>query len=126
MLPILEKMLNKGLGVKLDLNVRLDDTPNSLEFDSRLLEKTTFSQLTAFMFDSESILKNFDIRLSASLDAGLLDNKLGVGPILAASPMVVADGQTYKTSLKLGAQPALNGEPISIEELQMMLTQGGL
>ena len=126
MLPILEKMLNRGLGVKLDLNVRLDDTPNSLDFDSRLLEKTTFSQLTAFMFDSESILKNFDIRLSASLDAGLLDNKLGVGPILAASPMVVADGQTYKTSLKLGAQPALNGEPISIEELQMMLTQGGL
>ena len=40
--------------------------------------------------------------------------------------MVVADGQSYKTSLKLGAQPELNGEPISIEELQMMLTQGGL
>ena len=126
MLPILEKMLNKGLGVKLDLNVRLDDTPNSLEFDSRLLEKTTFSQLTAFMFDPASILKHFDIRLSASLDAGLLDNKLGAGPILAASPLVVADGQTYKTSLKLGAQPELNGEPISIEELQMILTQGGM
>lgn len=125
MLPILEKMLNKGLGVKLDLNVRLDDTPNSLEFDSRLLEKTTFSQLTAFMFDPESILQHFDIRLNASLDAGLLDNKLGVGPILAASPLVVADGQTYKTSLKLGAQPELNGEPISIEELQMMV-QGGM
>ena len=78
------------------------------------------------MFDPESILKHFDIGLSASLDAGLLDNKLGVGPILAASPMVVADGQTYKTSLKLGAQPKLNGEPISIEELQMMLTQGGM
>ena len=126
MLPILEKMLNKGLGVKLDLNVRLDDTPNSLEFDSRLLEKTTFSQLTAFMFDPASILQHFDIRLSASLDAGLLDNKLGAGPILAASPMVVADGQTYKTSLKLGAQPELNGEPISIEELQTMLIQGGM
>ena len=126
MLPILEKMLNKGLGVKLDLNVRLDDTPNSLEFDVNLLEKTTFSQLTAFMFAPESILKHFDIRLSASLDAGLLDNKLGVGPILAASPMVVADGQTYTTSLKLGAQPELNGEPISIEELQIILTQGGM
>ena len=126
MLPILEKMLNKGLGVKLDLNVRLDDTPNSLDFDFKLLEKTTFSQLTAFMFEPESILKHFDIRLSASLDAGLLDNKLGVGPILAASPMVVADGQTYKTSLKLGAQPELNGEPISIEELQMILTRGGM
>ena len=126
MLPILEKMLNKGLGVKLDLNVRLDDTPNSLDFDFKLLERTTFSQLTAFMFDPESILQHFDIRLNASLDAGLLDNKLGVGPILAASPMVVADGQTYKTSLKLGAQPELNGEPISIEELQMMLTQGGM
>ena len=126
MLPILEKMLNKGLGVKLDLNVRLDDTPNSLDFDFKLLEKTTFSQLTAFMFDPESILKHFEIRLSASLDAGLLDNKLGVGPILAASPMVVADGQTYKTSLKLGAQPELNGEPISIEKLQMILTQGGM
>ena len=125
MLPILEKMLNKGLGVKLDLNVRLDDTPNSLDFDFKLLEKTTFSQLTAFMFDPESILKHFDIRLSASLDADLLDNKLGAGPILAASPMVVADGQTYKTSLKLGAQPELNGEPISIEELQMMI-QGGM
>ena len=125
MLPILEKMLNKGLGVKLDLNVRLDDTPNSLDFDFKLLEKTTFSQLTAFMFDPESILQHFDIRLSASLDADLLDNKLGVGPILAASPMVVADGQTYKTSLKLGAQPELNGEPISIEELQMMI-QGGM
>ena len=126
MLPILEKMLNKGLGVKVNLKARLDDTPNSLELDSRLLEKTTFSQLTAFMFDPESILKHFDIRLSASLDAGLLDNKPGVGPILAASPLVVADGQTYKTSLKLGARPELNGEPISIEELQMMLTQGGL
>ena len=126
MLPILEKMLNEGLGVKLDLNVRLDDTPNSLDFDFKLLEKTTFSQLTAFMFDPESILKHFDIRLSASLDAGLLDNKMGVGPILAASPLVVADGQTYKTSLKLGVQPELNGEPISIEELQMMLTQGGI
>ena len=126
MLPILEKMLNKGLGVKLDLNVRLDDTPNSLEFDSRLLEKTTFSQLTAFMFDPKSILQHFDIRLNASLDAGLLDNKLGVGPILTASPLVVADGQTYKTSLKLGARPELNGEPISIEELQLMLTQGGM
>ena len=126
MLPILEKMLSKGLGVKLDLNVRLDDTPNSLDFDSRLLEKTTFSQLTAFMFDPESILQHFDIRLSASLDADLLDNKLGAGPILAASPLVVADGQTYKTSLKLGAQPELNGEPISIEELQMILTQGGM
>ena len=126
MLPILEKMLNKGLGVKLDLNVRLDDTPNSLDFDCKLLEKTTFSQLTAFMFDPESILQHFDIRLSASLDAGLLDNKLGVGPILAASAMVVADSQTYKTSLKLGAQPELNGERISIEGLQMMLTQGGM
>ena len=126
MLPILEKMLNKGLGVKLDLNVRLDDTPNSLDFDFKLLEKTTFSQLTAFMFDPESILQHFDIRLSASLDADLLDNKLGVGPILGASPMVVADGQTYKTSLKLGAQPELNGKPISIEELQIMLTQGGM
>ena len=125
MLPILEKMLNKGLGVKLDLNVRLDDTPNSLDFDFKLLEKTTFSQLTAFMFDPESILKHFDIRLNASLDADLLDNKLGVGPLLAASPLVVAEGQTYKTSLKLGAQPELNGEPISIEELQMML-QGGM
>ena len=125
MLPILEKMLNQGLGVKVDLNARLDDTPNSLEFDFKLLERTTFSQLTAFMFDPESILKHFDIRLNASLDAGLLDNKLGVGPILAASPMVVADGQTYKTSLQLGAQPALNGEPISIEELQMMI-QGGM
>ena len=126
MLPILEKMLNKGLGVKLDLNVRLDDTPNSLDFDFKLLERTTFSQLTAFMFDPESILQHFDIRLSASLDAGLLDNKLGIGPILAASSLVVADGQTYKTSLKLGAQPALNGEPISIEELQMILTRGGM
>ena len=126
MLPILEKMLNEGLGVKLDLNARLDDTPNSLDFDFKLLEKTTFSQLSAFMFDPESILKHFDIRLSASLDADLLDNKMGVGPILAASPMVVEDGQTYKTSLKLGAQPELNGEPISIEELQMMLTQGGM
>ena len=125
MLPILEKMLNKGLGVKLDLNARLDDTPNSLEFDFKLLERTTFSQLTAFMFDPELILQHFDIRLSASLDADLLDNKLGVGPLLAASPLVVADGQTYKTSLKLGAQPALNGEPISIEELQMMI-QGGM
>lgn len=126
MLPILEKMLNKGLGVKLDLKARLDDTPNSLDFDFKLLERTTFSQLTAFMFNPESILQHFDIRLSASLDADLLDNKLGVGPILAASPMVIADGQTYKTSLKLGAQPALNGEPISIEELQMMLTRGGM
>ena len=125
MLPILEKMLNQGLGVKLDLNVRLDDTPNSLDFNVKLLEKTTFSQLTAFMFDPESILEHFDIRLSASLDADLLDNKLGVGPILGASPLVVADGQTYKTSLKLGAQPELNGEPISIEELQVMI-QGGM
>ena len=66
------------------------------------------------MFAPESILKHFDIRLSASLDADLLDNKLGVGPIPAASPMVVAEGQTSKTSLKLGAQPELNGEPISI------------
>ena len=87
MLPILEKMLNKGLGVKLDLNARLNDTPNSLDFDFKLLEKTTFSQLTAFMFAPESILKHFDIRLSASLDAGLLDNKFGVGPILAARPI---------------------------------------
>ena len=126
MLPILEKMLNRGLGVKVDLKARLDDTPNSLDFDFKLLERTTFSQLTAFMFDPESILQHFDIRLSAALDADLLDNKLGVGPILAVSPMVVADGQTYKTSLKLGAQPELNGEPISIEELQMMLTQGGM
>lgn len=126
LLPIFEKMLNEGLGLKIDLNARLDGTPNSLNFDFKLLEKTTFSQISAFMFEPESILKHFDIRLSASLDAGLLDNKMGVGPILAASPMVVADGQTYKTSLKLSAQPELNGEPISIEELQMMLTRGGM
>lgn len=126
MLPILEKMLNRGLGLKVDLAVRLDDTPNSLDFDLKLLEKTTLSQLAAFMFNPESILKNFDIRLNASLDAGLLDNKLGVGPLLAASPVVVADGRTYKTSLKLGARPELNGRQISIRELQMMLMSGGM
>lgn len=126
MLPILEKMLNSGLGLKVDLDARLDDTPNSLDFDLKLLEKTTFSQLAAFMFDPESILKHFDIRLSASLDAGLLDNKLDVGPILAASPVIVADGKTYKTSLKLGAQPELNGRRISIRELQTMLMSGGM
>ena len=78
------------------------------------------------MFDPESILKHFDIRLSASLDAGLLDNKLGLGPILAASPMIVANGKTYNTSLKLGAQPELNGRRISIRELQTMLMSGGM
>ena len=124
MASILEKMMDKGLGLKINMDTRLDGTPNSVDLAISLLEKTTFSQFATFLFNPEPVLKNLDIRLNASLDAGLLDNKFGVGPMLAESPMVVSDDKTYKTSLKLGAQPELNGKQISIEELQMLLMQG--
>ncbi len=115
MASILEKMMDKGLGLKVNVDTRLDGTPNSVDLSISLLEKTTFSQFATFLVNPEPVLKNLDIRLNASLDAGLLDNKFGVGP------MVASDDKTYKTSLKLGAQPELDGKQISIEELQMLL-----
>ncbi len=123
-LPILEKMLDKGLTIKLAAAGELMDEPNAIELDIKLLEKTSFTQLSAFMFDPESVLKSFDIRLNSSLNDKFLASEPMLKAMISKSPLFEQDGDDYETKVKIGEQSEVNGKKVSFQELQGMVMSG--
>lgn len=123
MLPIIEKMLDKDLNIKMALAGDLMGKPNSMDIDVKLLQKTSFTQLSAIMFNPESVLQNFDIKLNTALNKGLIDGH-PAGAMVASSPLFAQTGDDYQASIKLGAESEVNGEKVSFQELQGMIMSG--
>ncbi len=124
LLPIVEKMLDKDLNLKMAASGKLMGKPNSFDMDVKLLEKTSFAQLSAFMFNPESVLKNFDIQLSASLNKELIGDHPAAGPFIEKSPLFTHSDKNYEAKIKLGAESQVNGKKVSFEELQGMVMSG--
>lgn len=125
-LPILEKMLDKDLNIKMSFNGDIMDKPNSINIDVKLLDKLSFTQLSGFMFDPESVLKNFDIKLAASVDKELANSNPMVGPKMGQSPLFEADGSAYETDIRIGEKSKVNGKEVSFQELQGMLMSSAM
>lgn len=123
-LPIVEKMLDKDLNLKMSVAGKLMGKPNAVDVDVKLLEKTSFAQLSAFMFNPESILKSFDVRLSTSLNKDLINGHPMAGPMIGKSPLFTQDGDSFETKIKLGAESEVNGKKVSFQELQGMVMSG--
>lgn len=126
MLPIVEKMLGKDLNVKVAAQANIGDQPNSFDFNLKLLEKLTFTQLSAFMFDPASVFKKLNIEINSNIHESSLQSNPVALEALKQSPMVVSGDGSYHTSLVLGEKPSLNGKDITIQELQAMLMAGAL
>jgi len=123
LLPIVEKMLDKNLNIKLGLSGKLMGKPNSLDLNFKLLEKTSFTQLSAFMFNPESVLENMDISLNTSLNKELIQGHPMAGPIVSKSPLFTSDDDKFETQIKLGAESSVNGKTVTFQELQGMVMQ---
>ncbi len=121
LLPIIEKMLDKNLNIKLALSGKLMGKPNSMDIDLKLLEKTSFTQLSAFMFNPESVLQNMDIKLNSSLNKELIQSHPMAGPMIGSSPLFADDGDNFEAKIKLGAESQVNGKKVTFEELQGMV-----
>lgn len=123
MLPIIEKMLDKDLNIKMAFSGNVMGKPNSADIDLKLLDKTSFAQLSAIAFNPESVLQYFDIKLNTSLDKSLVDGH-PAGAMVAGSPLISQDGEAYKANLKIGAESEVNGKKVSFQELQGMVMSG--
>ena len=124
LVPILEKMLNKDLTLKMDVDGKLEGKQNSANLDIRLLEKTSFTQLSAIVFNPESVLKSFDIKLNASLDGELVDSHPVAGAMLGASPLFEKSSGNYQANIEIGESSKVNGKEVTFQELQMMMMSG--
>ena len=124
LLPIIEKMLGKDLNIKVAIKAKLDGKPNSFDFNLKLLEKMTFTQLSAFMFDPASVLKKINLELETSLHKTALGSNPAALEAIAQNPMFVSKDGSYSTSLVLGETSFLNGKTVSIQELQALLMAG--
>lgn len=125
-LPIMEKMLDKDLNLKMALSGKLMGKQNSADIDLKLLEKTSFAQFSAFMFNPESVLKNLDIKLNGSLNKELVEGHPMAGAIIGNSPLFSAEGDNYQTQIKLGAESQVNGKTVTFQELQGMVMSSAM
>ncbi len=124
MLPIVEEMLDKELDLALSMKGNIDGNPNSVNFSAKLLEKTSFTQLSAIMFNPESVLKNMDIKIGASLNQNLIQSAPAANAMISKSPLFISEKEVYRTEIKLGSEVEVNGKELSFQELQAMVLSG--
>ena len=124
LLPVIEKMLDKDLNLKMAFSGDLMGKPNALDIDIKLLEKMSFAQFSAFMFNPESVLEKLTVNLNTSLNKELIDSNPAVAPMISNSPLFSKDGSSYETKIKLGAESEVNGKKVTFQELQSMVMSG--
>jgi len=121
LLPIVEKMLDENLNIKLALSGDVFGTANEAAIDVKLLKKTSFAQLSAIVFNPESVFENMDIRINSSVNKSLAQSHPLLGPTMANSPLILSDGDNYTSDIKIGAEPMVNGRKVTFQELQTMV-----
>ena len=126
MLPIVEKMLDKGLNIRIAAGADLGGNPNSLDFQLELLDKMTVTQMSAFMFDPESVLKKFKLRLKTKIDSSILEGNIAAKQAIERSAVFKSDGDSYSLDIQLGENSSLNGESVTFQELQGLVLRSVL
>lgn len=122
--PIIEKMLNTGLGLDTTLSVTLDGEPNRAKFKLALLDAVTLEEMELLAVAPQRMLEKFEIELSASL-AKIIVESLGVlSATVGQSPMFEKSSKSYQMDVTLGKEITLNGNTITLEELQMLVMNG--
>ncbi len=120
LLPIVERMLDKGLKLNVKASGDIMEKPNSMQIDMELLKKTSFTELSALAFNPESVLSHFNVSMAASLNQGLVQSNPQLGAMIANSPFFKSVDGNYETALKVGEESAVNGQKVSFQQLMGM------
>ncbi len=123
-LPIIENMMNEGLNISLAVSGDVMGKPNSAGIDFKLLKKTSFTELSAFMFNPEAVLGNLSLDVKTSLNKELVQSNPAVGAMIGSNPVFQDADGNYQTAIKVGAESSVNGKTVSFQELQGMLLSG--
>lgn len=118
LIPAAEGLLKKGLGLKLDVDVDFDKDKMTSVFDFKLIDDATITDLSAVLFNPESLLDKLSIESNTFLPDTLLaiDNTLAT--TVENNPMFNRKGNGFSSELVLKKDNmSLNGEKVTFEEL---------
>jgi uncharacterized protein YdgA (DUF945 family) len=121
LMPILEGMLKRGLEINASLSAEVNNKPNKVALDLKLLDSLTIEQLSLFMSKPDDALKKVSLLFDASFDKGLVDSQPMAAALIAGSPLVAAGNDNYAIDLELGQKIELNGNAMSFAELQTLV-----
>jgi len=120
-IPIFEKMLDSDLFIEASLAANYDQQPASLNVSVDMLESIAFQELQMLIVAPQEILSRLDIKASSSISKELVDSQAMFTSLVAQNPLFELSSGKYSSDLILGKETTLNGDVISLEELQALL-----
>lgn len=121
MVPIIERMLVEGFNITLGLSGKLDDKLNTFKFDLGLLDSFTMNDAMALAYAPQEALNKLTVSVSSKLDEDTVNSDANLKTSIENNPLFKQSKNNYSLDLILGQENKLNGDQISIEELQMLL-----
>jgi len=118
--PIIEKILSSEVLLEAVLSVRLDQQPASASIKIELLEAINFDELQMLLTVPQQVLPKLDIKLRSNVAKELVESQAILENAIAQSPLFRSSAEEYSSELMLGKKNALNGNDISLDELQML------
>jgi len=118
LIPAAEGLLKKGLGLKLDVDFDFDKDEMTSEIDFKLIDDATITDLSAVVFNPESLLDKLSLENSVFLPETILEFDDSLAATVRNSPMFNRKGNGFKSELILKKNDmSLNGEKVTFAEL---------
>ncbi len=121
MVPVIESMLVKDFNIGFNLSGDLDSRSNSSKLSINLLESLAMTDAMAMVYAPQETLNKLNISFINSFHAETVNADPKLAASVLNSPLFEQSSDRYNMTIKLGSENQLNGEPISIEELQALV-----
>ena len=127
MLPMLESLLRKGLSVSFDVGANYNAQAVNGDFSLALLEDVTLLDLSAIVYNPESVLEKLSISTHSRIPELVADLNPSLDQSLRSSPLFVSSDGAYQNSLVLKTgENSLNGQPMEFLEILQRAMQSTL
>jgi len=122
-IPILEKMLRPELLFDSKFSVRLNQKPAKINIIIDLLDSLTMEQMKTLAITPESLLEKFDIKVDITLNKELVDSTPMLANVIPKASVFETSKDNYTSKWRLSKQVQLNGEQLTLAELNAILMQ---
>ena len=119
--PIIERMLAKGFNIEFDLSGKLDEKSNSASFTLELIDSLNMSDAMALAYAPQETLNKLKLNIATKFNSDTVNADPKLAATVLNSPLFEQSSEEYLMNLNLGKESNLNGQSMTIQELQTLM-----
>lgn len=127
MMPLVEKILAKGLSIDTEAQAKISGSPVNFDFDVELMDKVGMGDFVLLSVQPDAFLKKLNAEIGMAVPQKLVDMDPSFSAMVNSGPWYQKSGDKFESNLKIkdGAL-SLNGKTYTVEQFQALLMQSAM